>query len=141
MPARASAVSDEVAERKRVKCIMKSGTGTRKDRSSLHKHPRRSSRPILSKGPKAARLQTASDTKVLAETRQQIKAQAGRIKLLSKLLQRQTSAGKVGEAAETQGQIDAISAELRILEMDVVAMSSGAGADAPVDDAAEDVAE
>ena len=126
MPKRSKpAVDDEAqAERKRAKAV-RLGVGTSDTFSAHHKHPRRSTRPIISKANKSARLQAVSEAKVAAEVRAKLRLHAGRIKTLRKLLSRHESAGRTSDASTTRDQIDAINAEMRVLEMELIAPSCG----------------
>jgi len=136
---KARAASAEPAERKLAAKAVRIGATAKVagEHSSLHKHPRRSHRPIIAKGRKAARLQAESNAKVVAETTSRLKLHAGRLKVLRKLLARQEGAGKSADAAATKAQIETVNEEMRVLEMDLVAMGTdgdgggGASADAP----------
>ena len=127
--------TDEDKKAKAVK--MSKGVTTSGNHADGHKKPRRSHRPIIAKGKKAARLAAEAEATVLAETSRQLKEKAQKVKLLRKISTRQKDAGKTAEAAETIGQIEALNAEMRLLEMDLVAM---AGGDAQMDDAEDGAA-
>ena len=96
---------------------------------SQTKKKRRCTREMLKHGGgktnKAAKVVAASADKTVANTQKSIGVLAQKLKLLEKLLARHEAAGKRDAAAETQGQIDGIKTEIRMLEGDVKALREG----------------
>ena len=109
--------------RKRMKGVRMSASTT-STHSNGHMKPRRTSRPLIAKGPKGARLAAEERRGTIADTLKQTTLLVGKLKLLQKLLARQESAGKTAAATETRVQIDMLKSEISILEMDVSALSS-----------------
>ena len=117
----ASKPLDSSISKKDKKKIMKAGikvklmTGTGKNHSNLHKHARRSTRPVAAKSTKSARVATEKTTQSIATVATKIKILVDKLKLLEKLHTRQKSAGKP-EAAETLNQLEALTNERLMLE-------------------------
>ena len=76
--------------------------------SDGHKHPRRSHRPIIAKGPKGARLQKEAAKQMVAKVATITKLDLEKLKRLRMLHKRHESAGRVSEAAAVKEQIDAM---------------------------------
>ena len=112
-----------ISERKKAKAIMKSTT-IRGNHSHHHKHPRRTTRPIISKKPKGARKAAENVAKVVAETEVQRKMLYSKLKLLEKLMGRQEASGKQDAAGETRSQMEAVQSDMRQLDMDLTAIRS-----------------
>ena len=74
----------------------------------MHKHPRKTSRPIIAKGTKSAHQKIVAAAAAIADANTQINIRLDRVKRFGKLLQRQEGA----KAAETRAQIDEIRREI-----------------------------
>ena len=81
---------------------------TKGQHTAQHKHPRRSTRPLIAKGPKGARLQREEAQKAAQKAVLLSKVDNERIKRLQKLLSRQEAAGNTEGVASTLEQIKAI---------------------------------
>ena len=82
---------------------------------AFHKHPRRTSRPIIEKGNKSARLAQEAANAVIVKAQQQIAEVLERVKRFEKLLVRQNKAGSA-DAARTQEQINELRGEIGVLQ-------------------------
>jgi hypothetical protein len=126
MPSKAPADAELDYKKKLKKTRMEATTG---GIFSQTKKKRRSTREMLKHGGgktnKAARVNAASAATAVANTQKNIGVLAAKLKLLEKLLARHEAAGKRDEAAETQGQIDAVKTEIRLLEVDIKALQQG----------------
>ena len=114
------ALDDEQLQRKKIKGVSMSATC--RSIFSQTKKGRRSTRELAPKQSKQARLLAENAAKVVAETLQQIGILTQKRKLLEKLHARHQAAARSDAASETQGQIDAVKTDLRLLEMDLKAV-------------------
>ena len=81
---------------------------TQGQHTKAHLHPRRSTRPIIAKGTKSARIQKEEAQKAAQKAVLLSKVDAERIKRLRKLLSRQEAAGNTEAVDETLEKIKVI---------------------------------
>ena len=91
--------------------------------TTAHKHPRRTSRPIIAKGNKSARLEREAVVAAVSEAQKQIDVLVQRIKLLEKLVKRQ---GSSASATGTRAQIDELRTEIGQLQEEIRSAAEGA---------------
>jgi hypothetical protein len=105
--AAAPAQGSSVLSKKKFKKVLLSSS-TQGQHTTAHRHPRRSTRPIIAKGSKSARIQKEEAQKAAQKAVLLSKVDAERIKRLQKLLSRQEAAGNTEAVAETLEKIKAI---------------------------------
>jgi hypothetical protein len=76
-----------------------------------HLKPRRSTRPLISKGSKGQRKEKATALEAMAKTATVSQLDFERIKRLQKLLERHEAAGRASDAAQIKEQIEEIKSQ------------------------------
>ena len=114
----------DVAIKKQLKTTRMSTT-TKGNHSHHHKKPRRSTRPVISKGPKSAAREAENAAKVVAETHERKRLLHEKLRLLEKLTARHEKAGKNEDAEESRQKIESAKGELHLLDMDLQALANG----------------
>lgn len=89
------------------------------------KKPRRSTREIAPKQSRQVRLILEEAAKAVANTLKQQGILSQKLKTLEKLHARHVAAGRSDSASGTQGQIDTLQNEMRLLELDLKALREG----------------
>ena len=80
--------------------------------TTMFKHPRSSSRPVIAKGSKSDRLRREELTAAIKDAQRQIAEVVTRVKRYEKLLKRQTGPA----AARTQEQVNELRTEISMLQ-------------------------
>lgn len=89
--------------------------------TTTHKHPRRTSRPIIEKSSKAARQRTEAVACAIKATELQVEQLRSKLRLLEKLLGRQKASGK-GDAPSTQEQINELRTQMAMKQEEIRSM-------------------
>mmetsp|Transcript_4471 Transcript_4471/g.11784 ORF Transcript_4471/g.11784 Transcript_4471/m.11784 type:complete len:135 (+) Transcript_4471:52-456(+) len=129
--------ADKQDDDKRAAKAVRMATSTSGHHTAMHKHPRRTSRPIIVKGNKQARIQREAAMATLTDMQKQIDLLVPRIKRLEKLRTRQESSGV--DAASTREQCNSLRAEIGQLqeEMRVAAENLDGGTAEDMQESAE----